>query len=99
MLGGSFRIRGLYEGRYRDQFSFVAQLEYRTPTWWRISATLFSSVGTVAGQYSNIAVRPIWSHGVGLRLLLNKDTGLRARVDMSYTDGGIGFVGQIGEAF
>ncbi len=100
-LGGQYKMRGYYEGRYTDNAYFTIQLELRQYFWKRLGYVLFGSVGTVAQspdkyQLSKMKI----SYGAGLRFLFNEDEGVNLRMDLGITrEGETGVYFGIGEAF
>jgi hypothetical protein len=99
-LGGEDRLRGLYEGRFRDKAMWVAQAEYRLPLFWRVSGVGHAGIGQVASSAAAFAfAAPEWSFGFGLRLLLNYDERLNLRIDSGLSREGYGIYVGIGEAF
>ena len=100
-LGGQYKMRGYYEGRYTDNTYFTIQLELRQYFWERLGYVVFGSVGTVAPspdkyQLSEMKI----SYGAGLRFLFNKDEGVNLRMDLGITrEGETGVYFGIGEAF
>jgi hypothetical protein len=99
-LGGEDRLRGLYEGRFRDKAMWVAQGEYRLPLFWRVSGVGHAGIGQVARSAAEFAfTTPEWSFGFGLRLSLNTHERLNLRVDSGVSREGYGIYVGIGEAF
>jgi len=100
-LGGQYKMRGYFEGRYVDNAYFTIQLEYRQYFWWRFGYVVFGSVGTVATspdkyQMSEMKI----SYGAGLRFLFNEEEMVNLRMDLGITrDGSTGIYFGIGEAF
>jgi outer membrane protein assembly factor BamA len=85
-LGGQYKMRGYYEGRYVDNAYFTLQLEYRQYFWWRFGYVVFGSVGTVASspdkyQMSEMKI----SYGAGLRFLFNEAQMVNLRMDLGIT--------------
>lgn len=77
-IGGSYRMRGYYEGRYRDDNMITTQVELRQRIWRRIGAVAWVGAGNVWGQGSDFS----WSHtlpnyGVGLRWEFKKRVNVR----------------------
>ena len=89
MVGGSRRLRGYHEGRFRDRISAVAQAEYRFPVLWRVGGAAFAAVGGVGHSISDFSTDHIRaSIGGGLRFRLN-ESGVTARIDYAVgADGG-----------
>lgn len=100
LVGGTRRMRGYYEGRFRDRQMAVLQGEYRFPLFWRLK-------GTVFGGLANVADRPIdfqlsntrWATGLGLRFLLLKAEKAHVRLDYGFGRNTSGFYLTVGEAF
>src|SRR5690606_24132468 len=64
LIGGTKRMRGYYEGRYRDNHLILFQTEYRFPVWWRFSGVVFGGAGAVAGSLNEFNPEYIrWSIG------------------------------------
>jgi outer membrane protein assembly factor BamA len=100
-LGGQQRMRGYFEGRYRDNIFATAQLEYRQYFWWRLSFVVFAGVGEVAPDLLSFRLRELKpSYGAGLRFLFNKEQRVNLRVDLGFgEDGNSGIYFGIEEAF
>jgi len=100
-LGGPRRLRGFYEGRYRDQNAVVLQTEYRLPLFWRLKAALFGGIGSVAPEPSDFIhdLHLRSTYGAGLRILLNEDESVHLRLDAGFAKNSSGFYVTIGEAF
>jgi len=97
-LGGTKRMRGFYEGRYRDNKALILQTEYRMPLFWRFKAAFFGGAGTVWDtQLEADHIR--LNYGAGLRILLNKEENVHVRLDAGFAQGESGFYITIGEAF
>lgn len=100
-FGGANRMRGYYDGRYKDKNQVVFQAEYRFPLYKRFSAVLFGGTGTVGRNFSDYAVNELkYSYGGGLRFAVNKKEKLNIRIDYGIGQGkNNGFYLQLGEAF
>ena len=100
-LGGAGNLRGLYQGRYRDNSMYSAIVEYRAHIYWKISACVFGGVGDVYNQPKNINIGSLKaSFGGGLRLTILDKENLNLRVDYGYSDNyNRGFYFTIGECF
>lgn len=99
-LGGKDNLRGFFGARYRDQFAVALQGEYRTPPWRRLSATVFSAVGSVArrpGEFYAPNFRA--ATGVGLRWAITGPDRLNLRVDRAWGPNSAATYFTIGEAF
>ncbi|MEO8174824.1 MAG: BamA/TamA family outer membrane protein, partial [Sediminibacterium sp.] len=72
-FGGSTRMRGYYEGRYKDLCQLVLQGEYRFPVYKRIGAVAFGGAGNVGNTAWNYSLSELkFSCGAGLRIPLTK---------------------------
>jgi outer membrane protein assembly factor BamA len=101
-LGGQYKMRGYYQGRYVDNAYFTMQVEYRRANiWWRFGYVVFASVGTVAPSPDKYQISEMkLSYGAGLRFLFNEKEGVNLRMDIGITrEGETGVYFGIGEAF
>ncbi len=99
-VGGARRLRGYYEGRYRDNHSLVTQMEYRAPLFWRITATAHIGAGWVANSISEYALSDTRaSYGGGLRFMLDRKEKINLRADYGRTPIGGNFYLTVSEAF
>lgn len=99
-IGGEYLMRGFYKGRYRDFHCLSLQAEYRMHIWDRLGLTFFASAGDVAGELSCFSVKEIkFTYGVGLRIKLDKKSGINARVDCGFMQKGHNFYMGTGEVF
>ena len=101
LLGGPRRLRGYYEGRYRDNKAGVIQAEYRLPLFWRFKGALFGGVGAVSDSFDNLVndLNLRYTYGAGLRFLLNQEESVHVRIDAGFGPGTSGFYITVGEAF
>jgi len=100
-LGGSQRMRGHFEGRFRDKNGFVLQTEYRIPpVWWRLGFAVFGAAGQVSPTLGAFRLdRMHYSGGGGVRVLLERDARVNVRVDMGFSEDDHGLYINLGEAF
>ena len=100
-LGGQYKMRGYYEGRYRDNVYFTIQLEYRQYFWWKLGYVIFGSAGGVADSPDKLRLDEFkFSYGAGLRYSFNEEQKVNLRVDLGITrDGDTGIYFGIEEAF
>jgi outer membrane protein assembly factor BamA len=99
-LGGTYQMRGYYEGRYRDQDMIVLQGEYRLPLWRRFGLVCFAGVGDVACKTSAFHARDFKSSaGLGIRYLLEPEEKLNLRFDFGFGKDTSGFYVNFTEAF
>jgi hypothetical protein len=99
-IGGPDRMRGYYEGRYRDKVSVIGEAEYRFPIWGRFRGAGFASAGNVAGTIDQIAATPAkYSVGGGIRFVVDEDERIGIRVDYGKSPESEGMYVQLNEAF
>ncbi len=100
LLGGSKKMRGYFEGRYRDRNLLVLQAEYRAPIIWRLGLAGFASYGAVAHRLRDFQVQDFrYAFGGGIRFLLDKEKKINLRLDAGFAKNSSGFYLTIGEAF
>ncbi len=100
LLGGPKRMRGNFEGRYRDKHMILFQSEYRFPLFWRFGGVAFGGLGRVAGDFNEFGFDDVqYSIGLGGRFLIDPKEKLHLRVDYGFGRNGSGFYFTFGEAF
>lgn len=101
MLGGPGNMRGLYQGRFRDNNMTTLIAEYRIPVWKRFSAVVFGGIGNVYRKISELVNNtPKHSFGGGIRFALLPKEKLNIRVDYGYyNQNNQGFYFTVGECF
>ena len=107
VLGGTKRMRGYYEGYYRDKRMIEGQAEFRIPLFnkstnflQRFGVVGFGGLGTVAPEFNKLAVdQVVYTYGGGLRMQLDRKQGINLRVDYGRSANTSGFYLSIGEAF
>jgi len=100
VLGGTERMRGIYENRYRDKTVSMAQIEFRFPIIWIVSGTAFTGIGQVAPSYGDFKMDGFkYGYGAGLRLLIDEATSSVLRFDISFREGGHSIFIGFNEAF
>lgn len=81
-LGGQNRMRGFYEGRYRDHAYLMGQVEYRQVLSGRWGFVAFAALGDVADDLTKFHGPSFkFAGGAGLRFLFNKEENVNLRVD------------------
>ncbi|EKB49500.1 BamA/TamA family outer membrane protein [Cecembia lonarensis] len=86
LMGGSERMRGFFEGRYRDRHAMIQQAELRTPIYRNLGMVFFGHSGLVFPNFDNIKLSKMrYGAGLGFRYRLNKE-GLNVRLDFAYGD-------------
>lgn len=99
-LGGTKKMRGFYEGRYRDNHALMLQMEYRAPLFWRIGAVAFATAGDVANELIQFRVNQFkLAYGGGLRVLLDKKQKVNLRFDVARAEGNTNLYLTLTEAF
>lgn len=97
---GSRRTRGFNDRRFQDNNELSLALEYRFPIAGRFGGVTFVSSGTVASNFNGLFNASYKnSGGLGLRYLLNKDDGIRIRVDYGLSSEGGNLYFTVREAF
>lgn len=99
-LGGAARLRGYYQGRFRDHVYLVGQFEARIHLFSRFSVAPFGGVGNVFPTLRAISTTHTKvAGGVGLRFSLKKERDLNLRLDLAKSAISSGVYVNIGEAF
>lgn len=97
-LGGSYTMRGYYEGRYRDKCVADATVELRQRVWRRNGLVLWGGVGNVFPKPSSFKwSRTLPNYGIGYRWEFKNR--MNVRLDLGFGKGQTGFVFNINEAF
>ncbi|MFN3588121.1 MAG: BamA/TamA family outer membrane protein [Spirosomataceae bacterium] len=98
-LGGQKKMRGLYEGFFRDRNTALIQEEIRIELGKVIGLVGFGSIGWMGDQNQLLRIqKPKFSYGGGLRIATKNHLNLRLDYGFSpYTPGS--FYATIGEAF
>ena len=99
LMGGSYRMRGYYEGRYRDKHMIEAQVELRQKIYGRSGVVVWAGAGNVFPDLDRFR----WDHtlpnfGFGYRWEFKKR--MNVRLDYGFGKKGQGgFMFGINEAF
>ena len=100
LLGGQNRMRGFYEGRFRDNQLLLLQVEYRQMIYKRIGVALFTNVGQVANLWNQMNnTNWLFTYGAGLRFQLDKIQKINVRIDVATDNKKVLPYFTIGEAF
>ena len=94
ILGGPDTFRGFRYGRFRNQSSLFAALEYRWPIWMWMDADLFGEYGGVFGRdFEGFSIaRMLPDIGAGIRLRSSDAFFIRAHVAYGFgPDSGVQF--------
>jgi hypothetical protein len=86
LLGGPKRMRGYYEGRYRDKDIMSTQVEYRSPFWKRrLGFAAFAGTGLVFPNFAAFDLHYLKpSIGGGLRIKFNRKEHIHFRIEVAY---------------
>jgi len=97
---GRYVLRGYTQGRYRDHYGNVVQLELRAHSAGRFGGTVFGGFGQVAPGFSEIwSAQLLPAGGLGLRFQLTEKYPMHMRLDYAWgRDGGLLYF-SVGEAF
>lgn len=100
-LGGPKKMRGVYEGFFRDHNSLLIQSEWRWEVWKRLGLVGFGSLGWLGNQADILRLgKPKFTYGAGVRITGQKKNHLNIRLDYGLSPYGKGnFYATIGEAF
>lgn len=97
-FGGSYNMRGYFEGRYRDKCEMDLCVELRQHVWRRNGLALWVGAGTVFPEFKALRwykVLPNW--GIGYRWEFKKKVNVR--LDLGFGKHQTGFIFSINEAF
>lgn len=100
LLGGKEIMRGYYQGRFRDEKFFAAQVEYRYPIYGRFGGVVFAGAGQVAQNFSDFGFfrfKP--SFGTGLRFAVLKQEKLNLRLDVGLGNNSLNYYIVLAESF
>jgi len=100
VIGGTKRLRGYFEGKFRDKHLLVLQTEYRRMLFWRIGVAAFGGLGMVGTNFNDLQIANTKYHyGAGLRVVLDKAQKINIRADFGIGQQSTGFYLTFGEAF
>jgi len=100
MLGGNKKMRGYYEGRFRDKTMMLFQTEFRIQLFPRWYINLFSSLGWVANSFSHLQIKHThYSGGIGLRFMIDRKQKINLRLDTATGHDGIKYYFTFNEAY
>ncbi|MFB9862069.1 BamA/TamA family outer membrane protein [Rufibacter immobilis] len=98
-IGGVYVMRGLLEGRFRDEDAAVVQADYRFPITGRVGGAAFGGAGQVFKRIPDFAFNRFHlTGGGGLRYKLNKE-GMVVRGDVAFSEQGMYLYFAFAEAF
>jgi outer membrane protein assembly factor BamA len=98
-LGGPERLRGYFQGRYRDKVYAMTQVEWRVPLFWRFGGAVFAAAGDVLPDLAHLGdLRVKSAGGIGLRLNVGQTQPVNIRLDGAIAPGSTAVYLAIGEA-
>jgi len=97
-IGGSYTMRGYYEGRYRDKSEIDACIELRQHIWRRNGAVAWVGAGSIFPEFSAIRwKKALPNYGIGYRWEFKPF--INVRIDLGFGRNQTGFIFSINEAF
>jgi Omp85 superfamily domain len=100
VIGGTKKMRGYFEGTYRDENLLMLQSEYRFPLFWRLGGVVFGGLGEVSDKPNKWSFGNVrYNFGAGARFVLDKAQRINMRLDYGIGYKSTGFYLTIGEAF
>jgi outer membrane protein assembly factor BamA len=98
-IGGPKKMRGLYEGYFRDKNTAIVQAEARYEVWRFIGVVGFGGIGWMGDENQLLRLgKPKFTYGGGLRIATKKHLNLRIDYGFSpYEKGNL--YATLGEAF
>ncbi len=100
LLGGSSRLRGVYEGRFRDKTMLEMQMELRFPIYWIFRGVVFGGMGQAAPEYSKLGTDQFhFAGGAGLRVRVDPIRDINIRIDFGWSKDFFGVYFGFTEAF
>lgn len=87
LIGGPKRMRGFFEGRFRDKHLWMLQAEYRRWIKGIFGFAVFSGIGSVAAEADQLFSQQVHlSYGLGLRIRLSKKDKINLRFDLGINE-------------
>lgn len=97
-LGGGYRMRGYYQGRYIDNNIITCQIEYRQRIWRRIGCAVWGGAGNVFPSFGRFRWgQTLPNYGLGFRWEFKHRVNVRVDYGFGRKTGGLVF--NINEAF
>ncbi|ELK8308825.1 BamA/TamA family outer membrane protein [Vibrio vulnificus] len=98
MLGDDQRMRGYYQGQYRDRNQLSTQVEVRHSFNQRHGMVAWVGAGTIAPHYNEL-LEQSWLPTVGIGYRFAFKARINVRVDMGFGKESSGFYFHVNEAF
>ncbi|RLD44820.1 MAG: hypothetical protein DRI89_02735 [Bacteroidetes bacterium] len=100
LMGGDRQMRGIYEGRFRDETMIDGQVELRFPIFWIFGGVVFSGLGEVGPTFKSYTWDGLkWTYGAGLRISVHEETRTNIRFDVGFFQGKALYFFTFAEAF
>lgn len=97
-LGGGYRMRGYYQGRYLDNNILSCQIEYRQRIWRRIGCAVWGGAGNVFSSFERFRWdQTLPNYGLGVRWEFKHRVNVR--IDYGFGRKTSGLVFNLNEAF
>lgn len=98
LAGDDNRLRGYYQGRYRDKDVVSGQVEYRQQLTWRHGYVLWAGAGALGSSPGDLGNHPLLpTVGAGYRFEVKP--AMNIRLDLGFGRESAGFYFQVAEAF
>lgn len=97
-FGGSHRMRGYWEGRYRDKMESDITVELRQRVWRRSGIAVWAGTGTVFPRLSQFRIKHLLPNG-GIGYRWEFKHGVNVRLDVGFGRGEKSFNFSLNEAF
>lgn len=98
LAGDDSRLRGYYQGRYRDKDVVSGQIEYRQKLNWRHGYVLWAGAGALGSSPGDLGSHPLLpTVGAGYRFEVKP--AMNIRLDLGFGRESAGFYFQVAEAF
>lgn len=97
-MGVNGRMRGYYQGQYRDKYQMSSQIELRHKINYRHGFVYWIGAGNVAPEFNQV-VNSSWLPNMGIGYRLTFKPRVNIRFDMGFGKDTSGFYFQINEAF
>ena len=100
LMGGDIMMRGIYQGRFRDNDLITAQAEFRFPVWRWLGFCVFGGMGEVADRIDHFSVSEIhYTYGAAVRVMFIKHERVNIGVDVGCGQNTSGVYFGSGESF
>lgn len=98
-MGGYYRMRGYFQGAFRDKSYLTSQLEWRVPIIGRFGLAAFGSLGQISDKLTIQTDALRLAGGMGLRFRFNDQENINLRLDYARGKNTSGVYVTVSEAF